>query len=171
MDEEEQKRINMKNMIEEEMTPAPQNMQIDANTLVLSGIIENMNSKTEVVKQFLSDDMFKTEITSSQRKILPVMALYANMPYSSCIEFNFNKLMYMKNHNIKFDNIVITDEFIEIYIKKLIEELRIKVLSNFVLDFLKYGIAVNRNGRKEDIRAIGSLMQETIDTLKMMGNK
>ena len=152
---------NLNNAMEKALIPESNNQNIDAQMVLMAGLVEMMGQKYEVVKEYLSDSRYKTEITESQRKLLPTMVFFANMPYPSLLE---HTILRMKRLNK-------TDKQIKKECMKLLEEFKLSVVINFVDDFLSLGIAVKRKGRKEDGDAIGAFMDENIEVINRQPNQ
>ena len=149
------KKKNLNNAMEQALIPEVNNQAIDAQTVLMAGLVEMMGQKSEVIKEYLSDSRYKTEITESQRKLLPTMVFFANMPYPSLLEHTIVRMLRLKK----------TDKQIKAKCAELLEEFKLDVVINFVDDFLSLGIAVKRKGRKEDGDAIGAFMDENIEVI------
>jgi hypothetical protein len=146
---------NLNNAMEQALIPEVNNQAIDAQTVLMAGLVEMMGQKSEVIKEYLSDSRYKTEITESQRKLLPTMVFFANVPYPSLLEHTIARMLRLKK----------TDKQIKAKCAELLEEFKLDVVINFVDDFLSLGIAVKRKGRKEDGDAIGAFMDENIEVI------
>lgn len=156
---EEKKNLN--NAMEQALIPESNNQALDAQTILMAGLVEMMGQKSEVIKEYLSDSRYKTEITESQRKLLPTMVFFANMPYPSLLEHTIARMIRLNK----------TEDEITGKCKSLIKEFKLDVVINFVDDFLSYGIAVKRKGRKEDGDAIGAFMDENIEVVNRNSNQ
>lgn len=156
---EEKKNLN--NAMEQALIPESNNQALDAQTVLMAGLVEMMGEKSDVLKSYLSDSRYKTEITESQRKLLPTMVFFANMPYPSLLEHTIARM-------IRLDK---TDDEITEKCNALIKEFKLDVVINFVDDFLELGIAVKRKGRKEDGDAIGAFMDENIEVINRNGTQ
>lgn len=150
---EEKKNLN--NAMEQALIPESNNQSLDAQTILMAGLVEMMGQKSEVIKEYLSESRYKTEITESQRKLLPTMVFFANMPYPSLLEHTIARMLRLNN----------TGDEITAKCDELLAEFKLDVVINFVDDFLAYGIAVKRKGRKEDGDAIGAFMDENIEVI------
>lgn len=152
---------NLNNAMEKALIPESNNQNIDAQTILMAGLVEMMGQKSEVIKEYLSDSRYKTEITESQRKLLPTMVYFANMPYPSLLEHTITRMLRQKK----------TNKQITVKCDELLKEFKLGVVTNFVDDFLSYGIAVKRKGRKEDGDAIGAFMDENIEIINRQPNQ
>lgn len=152
---------NLNNAMEKALIPESNNQNIDAQTILMAGLVEMMGQKSEVIKEYLSDSRYKTEITESQRKLLPTMVYFANMPYPSLLEHTISRMLRMKK----------TPKQITTKCDELLDEFKLGVVINFVDDFLSLGIAVKRKGRKEDGDAIGAFMDENIEVINRQPNQ
>lgn len=150
---------NLNNAMEQSLIPQTNNQALDAQTVLMAGLVEMMGQKSEVIKEYLSDSRFKTEITTSQRKLLPTMVFFANMPYPSLIEHTISRMLRLNKPPTE-----ITQKC-----DQLLDEFKLDVVINFVDNFLSLGVAVDRKGRKEDGDAIGAFMDENIEIVNRNG--
>jgi len=151
---------NLNNAMEQALIPEANTQAIDAQTVLMAGLVEMMGQKSEVIKEYLSDSRYKTEITESQRKLLPTMIFFSNMPYPSLLEHTIARMLRLRK----------TDKQIKKKCGELLEEFKLNVVINFVDDFLSLGIAVKRKGRGEDGKAIGAFMDENIEIINRQSN-
>lgn len=152
---------NLNNAMEQALIPESNNQALDAQTILMAGLVEMMGQKSEVIKEYLSDSRYKTEITESQRKLLPTMVFFANMPYPSLLEHTIARMLRLDK----------TEAEITVKCDELLREFKLDVVTNFVTDFLELGIAVKRKGRKEDGDAIGAFMDENIEVINRQGSQ
>jgi len=170
MDKKQGESNTISNKIDQAIMTQPKDNNVDMMAVVLAGIMENSHEKIEVIKQFLSAEKFKTEITDSQRSLLPTMSYLAAVPFKSSIEHHVKRLYILKEQGIKINGKLITDQYIEESGKQLSDQLTLDILNNFITQFLELGIAVKRSGRKEDMEAIASMMSEVQQIGRMMQN-
>jgi len=159
-EEQESEHIPINNDIEMSLNPET-DTSVDPQYLFFMQMADIMQQKVKVVEKYLSDEGMKTEITNEQRRLLPLLENHAICPYPSVIKWNQSRLQ--KLHELKPD--IYTREFCEQELIKIQTELAKPVLQDFVNQFLRYGIAVKRKGRKEDQNAITAMMSESIELL------
>lgn len=106
------------------------------DALLYDALIKMNDTKAEIVTKFLSDKIQKTEITASERKIIPLMNLLANTPFPSIIKNCKNKKE----------------------IEKTLAEFEVPFLQNFLAAYMRLGIPVKRQGRKEEVKALQSYL-------------
>lgn len=156
----DQEEIPINNSIETALRPETDD-SIDANSLFMMELVDVMKQKITVVEKYLSDEGMKTEITNEQRRLLPLLQNHSIDPYPSVLEFNRKKFRIL--HEQKPD--IYTIEYCDSELKRIEAELMKPILLDFINEFLRYGIAVKRKGRKEDQNAITAMMSESIELL------
>lgn len=131
------------NMIERALKEIPNDKsEIDPNLAMLHGIMDIMSEKTKLVEKFMSPDELKTQLSASERKLVPILAILADNPFPEMISHS----------------------------PKLQKEFRSHELEIFLSRYLELGLAVNRKGREEDKDAIISLSDSDMDLI-MKGNR
>ena len=118
--------------------------QIDSFQFAMQVIAEMKKENIEFAKLFMSPDDVKTEITSHQRTLLSLLTDLAKHPYISVLD-RIDKKKYP-----------------QIY-KKVETELQLDVLTDFINNYKRLGIAVNRKGRLEDLKAMTGLFKKDDD--------
>jgi len=127
--------VDLKNAIEKNMQPVANDLidLIIANAEINA---ELEKTRLEVLKAFMSENELKTELTPSERKLISMGYQLADNPYPEVLAR-------------------ITDKNKRIKVMKL---LAIPVLKKYFDNYLYYGGAVDRKGRKEDLKAIASTL-------------
>lgn len=141
--------IPMQNDIEKSMREVP----IDYNNgdPALMELALAMRDKNAIVEKYLSDDALKTEVTKTERQMLPLIFLLAEEPFYSTKEF-YRKFKTLEEYELIKGN------------------LKINELETWGLQFLKYGLCQDRQGRIEDKEVIGSLFSQDMDIRNGVGN-
>jgi hypothetical protein len=124
---------NLYNQIEEALMP--DNSGDDKGEDVNERLVKLEEDKNEIVKQFLSSDLQKTEISKSERKLLPLLKIIADNPFPTLTKHRPEKQ----------------------------KEMSIPALSEFVDKYLKLGIPLNRKGRKEDVKILQSMYSQPLE--------
>lgn len=118
----------------------PENNELDQmlqpiNTTEGSGIEDKLaeleEKKLDMVEKFISSDIQKTEISKSERKLLPLVRLLSENPF---------KLKEVKKGEFKNDD-----------------------LSTFLLEYIQFGIPLDRKGRKEEVEVMQSVFQQDME--------
>lgn len=131
------------NVIERALKEIPDDSsKIDPNLAMLHGIMDIMSERTKLVDKFMSPEKFKTQLSTSERTLFPLLGIVADNPFPEMIK-----------HSPKLKK-----EFVS-------QELEI-----FLAAYLELGIVVDRKGRKEDKDAIMSLNENDLDLI-MKQNK
>jgi hypothetical protein len=132
MGKDEQELNNLYNQIEEALMP--DNEDNSKGTDINERLVSIEEDRNEVVKQFLSSDLQKTEISKSERKLLPLLKIIADNPFPSLTKKRPDKA----------------------------DDMKIPALSEFVDKYLQLGIPLNRKGRKEDVKILQSLFSQPL---------
>jgi hypothetical protein len=131
------------NVIERALKEIPNDKsEIDPNLAMLHGIMDVMSEKTKLVEKFMSPEELKTQLSASERKLVPILAIVADNPFPEMI-----------SHSPK--------------LKKEFQSTELKI---FLSRYIELGLAVERKGRKEDMEAIRSLNENDMDLI-MKGNR
>lgn len=131
------------NIIEKALKEIPDDSnKIDPNLAMLHGIMDIMSERTKLVDKFMSPEKLKTQLSASERKLIPTLAIIADNPFPE---------MITKSPELKKD--FVSHE-----------------LETFLAAYIELGIAVDRKGRKEDKDAIMSLNENDLDLI-MKQNK
>lgn len=102
-------------------------------------LAELEEKKIELVEKFVSTDIQKTEVTKSERKLLPLMRLLSENPF---------KLHETKKGEFKNED-----------------------LSSFLMEYLQFGIPLDRKGRKEEVEVMQSLFNQDVEIQQEGGLK
>lgn len=118
----------------------PENNELDQilqpiNTTEGEGIEDKLaeleQKKIDLVEKFVSTDIQKTEISKSERKLLPLMRLLSENPF---------QLKETKRGEFKNED-----------------------LSTFLMEYLQFGIPLDRKGRKEEVEVMQSLFNQDVE--------
>lgn len=132
MSGDNQKFDNLYNQIEEALMP---DNEEEKGTDINERLVALEEDKNQIVKQFLSSDLQKTEISKSERKLLPLLKIIADNPFPTLLKHSPDKK----------------------------DDMRIPALSEFVDKYLQLGIPLNRKGRKEDVKILQSMYSQPIE--------
>ena len=139
-------KIPLNNMIEDALRDTPETPgSMDINSVILMMMADSMKERNEALKMFLSDDKYKTVLTDQQRHLLPLMLNVAFTPFEST-----GRMLRKLGRS-------------EEYIKQVEEEQKIHFLIEYIPEFLRAGIAVNRAGRGEDERVLTGALTSPMD--------
>lgn len=118
----------------------PENNELDQilqpiNTSQEDGLEQRLaeleQKKIDLVEKFVSDDIQKTEISKSERKLLPLMRLLSENPF---------QLKETKKGEFKNED-----------------------LSTFLMEYIQFGIPLDRKGRKEEVEVMQSLFNQDVE--------
>lgn len=126
------------NVIERALKEIPNDKsEIDPNLAMVHGIMDIMSEKTKLVEKFMSPEELKTQLSASERKLVPILAIVADNPFPEMISHS----------------------------PKLQKEFKSLELGLFLSRYIELGLAVERKGRKEDMEAIKSLNENDLDLI------
>lgn len=112
--------------IDELMKPVnlapPQNNKLD------EALAEERREKLDMARKFMANELQKTELTASERKLIPLLRIMARSPFGS--------------RKPRFQH---------------------KELSEWVKEYIEFGVAVNRKGRGEEVAVLKGLFAENIE--------
>jgi len=140
--------IPIQNSVERAMREVP--LTPDNNDGALMEVAIAMREKNAIVEKYLSENDLKTEVTKTERQMIPLVLLLAEEPFYSTREF-FRVHKSLKEYEKIKPTLVITE------------------LETWAYQFLKYGLCQDRKGRLEDKEVIGSLFAQETD-IKQSGS-
>jgi len=118
----------------------------DGQQALIMAAVKAIGDKNKSLEKFLSPEDLMTQITPSERKLIPLLQYTAVNPFPRLLDWS-------KEHNPP-----------KIH-AKIVSEMHSKSLDNFLSKYLKYGLAVSRTGRKEDLEALKQYLAESTDMM------
>lgn len=105
--------------------------------------IEIKEKEIGVVRQVISDSDLKTQVTQSERIIIPLLEQLANRPFSISEKI-------AKSRGILFNS----------------ESYKVPILSDFIKEYLRKGKALDRRGIKEDTDIVSAYFTAQIEAAR-----
>lgn len=100
----------------------PQNNALD------EALAAERREKLDMARKFMANDLQKTELTASERKLVPLLRIMARSPFGS--------------RKPRFQH---------------------RELSEWVKEYIEFGVAVNRKGRGEEVAVLKGLFAENVE--------
>ena len=121
---------------------------INHEAMLYEVLMKKEENKVKLLTDFISNKLQKTEITKSERKILPILEILAYTPFPDIADNSINP-----------DSKPITPA----KRKELFKEFEIPFLQKFLIRYGEYGIPVNRKGRKEEVEVFKSFLSDSLE--------
>lgn len=111
-----------------------------SETSIADVLQEQQRLKAETIQKFLSSDTQKTEITASERKVIPLLKQLALNPFPDIAQ------------HLPIDKQ-----------QEILREFEIPYLLEWTDQYITLGIPVGRKGRKEEVDVLKSYLEDDID--------
>lgn len=106
----------------------PVNLAPPQSNALDKALAEETRERLEMAKQFMASQLQKTELTASERKLVPLLRIMARSPFGS--------------RKPRFQH---------------------RELSEWVKEYIEFGIAVNRKGRSEEVAVLKGMFGQNIE--------
>lgn len=127
----------------------------DVNEALIMMLQQREDNKKEVLLKFLANDLQKTEISHSERKLIPVLEILAFNPFPDITTCSINPNEKTLTPKQK---------------EKLESEFQLPCLIHYLHRYNELGIPLKRKGREEEVEVLKGFLSEDLE-IKPTGNK
>jgi hypothetical protein len=120
----------------------------DINLVLLEMLEKREDNKKEILQKFLANDLQKTEISVSERKIIPVLEILAFTPFPDILTSSINPDEKPLNKKEK---------------EKVLKEFQLPFLIHYLDRYRELGIPLKRKGRSEEVEVMKGFLSENFE--------